>query len=487
MGRPYLCSLIAVACLASALADCRSQLTTDCGSATGTACVRCARSHQSDLTRAGCTVKEVGSLCGVSPGPSPPGPVPGRYDLKMVLLNNSDAENGPAVGGRCLDGSPAGYYYGAPLSTGGDTTKWSIFLKGGGACSTEQACKARAVMKKGLGSSTFWTEGEFGGGFTSNDSASNPDFYDGHRVYVPYCTGDVHSGTRTNATAETWGLWFDGHLNFARILDDLKAKRGLSDARHVLLGGSSAGGFGTFFNADYLAAQLPNAAVKAAPQAGWFVPGDPDAVPSSRGAPLNFTAKEVTHSSQLGSNAGAALWLSYANPPCAEAIGADNCGSVHNMYKYIETPLLVVENQYDTNQIFDTVGFCPKPAQYNRNTTLKALADDYIAYYGDLMRKSIAPQIQGHGQTKAKGKDGLFFPSCLGHGGFPDTKVQSVSDYVDLIGDWFFQRGKYSSHVVIDDCKMTDGLPCNPTCKALSHDELYQLEKGESELVTLTQ
>ena len=63
-----------------------------------------------------------------------------------------------------------------------------------------------------------------------------------------------------------------------------------------------------------------------------------------------------------------------------------------------------------------------------------------------------------------KGKDGLFFPSCLDHGGFGNMKVQSVSNYVDLIGDWYFQRGKYPSHVIIDDCKMTDGLPCNPTC-----------------------
>jgi len=130
------------------------------------------------------------------------------------------------------------------------------------------------------------------------------------------------------------------------------------------------------------------------------------------------------------------------------------------MYKYIETPLLVVMNQYDSNQIFDTVGFCPRP-----NAKNKAEVDDYVAYYGSLTRNSIEPQIKGHGQTKAKGKDGLFLPSCLAHGGFSGTTVQSVSNYVDLIGDWFFQRGKYPSHVIIDDCNMTAGLPCNAGCK----------------------
>ena len=73
--------------------------------------------------------------------------------------------------------------------------------------------------------------------------------------------------------------------------------------------------------------------------------------------------------------------------------------------------------------------------------------------------------IMHPGQKKAKGKDGLFFPSCLAHGGFADTALQQVSNYKDLIGDWFFQRGKFPSHVIIDDCNMTDGLPCNPTCK----------------------
>jgi hypothetical protein len=247
-----------------------------------------------------------------------------------------------------------------------------------------------------LGSSTFWKDGEFGGedgSFTSNSSEVNPDFYDGHRVYVPYCTGDVHSGTRASATAETWGLWFDGHLNFKRILDDLKTKYGLSDAKQVLLGGSSAGGFGTFFNADFLASEVPNATVKAVPQAGWFVPGDPNAVPAIQGSPLNFTAKEVTHSNQLVQSPSYALWQPYAHPACANDIGAEYCSSVHNLYKYVGTPLLVVENQYDTNQIFDSVGFCPHLSRTN-----KAEVDDYIAYYGSVMRSSIEPQVKGHGK-----------------------------------------------------------------------------------------
>jgi hypothetical protein len=151
--------------------------------------------------------------------------------------------------------------------------------------------------------------------------------------------------------AEFRDLWFDGHLNFVRIIADLKTKYGLGDAEHVLLGGSSAGGFGTFFNADFLASEVLNATVKAAPQAGWFVPGDPNAVPAAAGSPLNFTAKEVTHSNQLAPSPSAELWQGYAHPACAKDIGATHCGTVHNLYKYVETPLLVVENQVSSAQV----------------------------------------------------------------------------------------------------------------------------------------
>ena len=73
-------------------------------------------------------------------------------------------------------------------------------------------------------------------------------------------------------------------------------------------------------------------------------------------------------------------------------------------------------------------------------------------------------------ETKAKGKDGLFLPSCFAHPISEDVRLHaSASDpapvgYMKLVGDWFFERGELASHILVDDCKMTDGQPCNPTC-----------------------
>merc|ERR1712232_1032123 len=37
--------------------------------------------------------------------------------------------------------------------------------------------------------------------------------------------------------------------------------------------------------------------------------------------------------------------------------------------------------------------------------------------------------------------------------------------YDDILGDWFFGRGRMP-HILVDDCNMAPpGLPCNPECK----------------------
>ena len=330
-------------------------------------CLECARTHRRDLEEAKCTPAHIEHVCsgaGPSPGPGPsptppgPGPSPGSDLLTKILLDNSDPS---AVGGRCLDGSPAGYHYGeAKLDA---ANKWVIFVKGGGACGTEKTCTEFSKSLKG--SSKHWGPTINGDNVYSGDPNVNPDFYTWNRVRVAYCTGDCHSGQRTGPSADTWNFWFDGHLNFKRIITDLKEKHGLDNATHVLMSGNSAGGLGTFINVDYLASQLPSAKVfKAAPQAGWFFPGDPAATPKGAGLPRNFTAKEITHSSSsVDHSVTGSLYQGYVNPACLAAYPKAEqqfCGSVHNLYRYIATPLLVIENQYDTNQIYSSAGGAPK-------------------------------------------------------------------------------------------------------------------------------
>ena len=56
----------------------------------------------------------------------------------------------------------------------------------------------------------------------SDDAQVNPDFYHVHKVYVNYCSSDEFSGTQTEASAETFGFYFSGHLNLVNIFGDAR-------------------------------------------------------------------------------------------------------------------------------------------------------------------------------------------------------------------------------------------------------------------------
>lgn len=201
--------------------------------------------------------------------------------LKLTLLENTT---------HCLDGSPAGFYYSAP-SSGDGNNKWVIFFEGGGYCADQDSCMQRANTS--LGSSHYWTSTTIGKSGYSSSQTENPYFYDSNHVYIPYCTGDVHSGQISKATKDTFNLYFSGHLNVVSILNALinkdetlanansNVKNDLANAEYILISGSSAGGMGTFGNIDFIADYIRQRSgnnydivIKGAPIGGWFFPGN---------------------------------------------------------------------------------------------------------------------------------------------------------------------------------------------------------------------
>jgi hypothetical protein len=103
------------------------------------------------------------------------GAVSAGGDMDLSLLPSSLPS---AKGGRCLDGSMAGYYY-----RQGSADTFVIYLKGGGACYDEASCTGRA--KTDLGSSKSWSRAKLGGGLQSADCSENPAFCNATAVYLP--------------------------------------------------------------------------------------------------------------------------------------------------------------------------------------------------------------------------------------------------------------------------------------------------------------
>jgi len=161
----------------------------------------------------------------------------------------------------CGDGSPTGI--GVNLHPG--ASRLVIYLEGGGACWDYGNCFGIVTTSFHLGG---YDEGSFTSLFAEvyksllffdRDNEKNPTA-DAHYVFVPYCTGDVHSG---DAVVELEGLFpweketihFKGHHNMKRYLTRLAPT--FQDVDRVIMMGASAGGFGALLNWSAVKAAFP--------------------------------------------------------------------------------------------------------------------------------------------------------------------------------------------------------------------------------------
>lgn len=209
----------------------------------------------------------------------PPGPrtLPGYTNLAPELGEPLDGKGNdltPAApanwvwynidGAVCRDGSPTGFF----VHTG-TVKKLVIYLEGGGACSNGPFCNfnpknkdfvlagdGQVVIGTAAGTGPgrqqpgVYTDGSHtaaGAGIFDFSNAKNP-FKDWSEVYVPYCTGDVHFGTKKDGMVP--GLdepqQFVGYLNMKLFISRIVPT--FSDSQHVILTGASAGGFGAALN-----------------------------------------------------------------------------------------------------------------------------------------------------------------------------------------------------------------------------------------------
>jgi len=136
----------------------------------------------------------------------------------------------------CRDGSTTGI----AVSLRSDSPDVLIYLEGGGACFDTVSCAANS-------GNVQTQKGEKNKGIFDRSEPENP-LRDWNIVYVPYCTGDVHAGTRPSAVVPAFPgtQMFVGHLNIQAFLRRIVPT--FPHAERVLLTGISAGGFGASIN-----------------------------------------------------------------------------------------------------------------------------------------------------------------------------------------------------------------------------------------------
>merc|ERR1711862_1001070 len=264
------------------------------------------------------------------------------------------------------------------------------------------------------GSSRLWEESIKGDRLLDGNCDTNPDFCDATAVHIPYCTGDAHLGNNTEVSDDTWGFYFDGHANFAAIVEHLIEEFELGFARDVLLTGGSAGSVGAYFNVDWLASRLgPEVAVKGVPNAGWYNPGSlPGDLPSIF-APSDY-----------------------------DRFVADEKGnSFNDQIMLLEGAIL--PDRIKLKDLLSSeclAGFAPNDPDESEIDSVES----YIEMWGKATRASLQQILDNDTVTPKEHPDGLFSTSCLSHGTF-GTTIDGQS-WLPIVRDWFFDLGQKTQY-----------------------------------------
>lgn len=176
-------------------------------------------------------------------------------------------------GARCLDGSPAGVYV-AP----GDNSRVLIFFQEGGMCSgmslsdTLASCYDRAGTN--LGSSLKYPSSKNMDkwGILSELADTNPLFSEWTKVWVPYCDGGLHQGTRNRPISyKDKFLYFRGTNNTLETLRYLNETIQFFSADSIVVTGVSAGATATFIWSNHIYDQSVKKNVVSMPDSGVFI------------------------------------------------------------------------------------------------------------------------------------------------------------------------------------------------------------------------
>ncbi|HRJ01731.1 MAG TPA: pectin acetylesterase-family hydrolase [Hyphomonas sp.] len=156
----------------------------------------------------------------------------------------------------CANGTPYRFHV-----REGDADKVMIFLNGGGACWTGDHCSldTEPTPYTPFAEMDANNPALMGGVFNSSNPA-NP-FAGWTQVFVPYCTGDVHLGTKdvtyTTSAGGEITIHHRGKANVQSALDWVYANREAPSS--IFVGGGSAGAIASAYYAGVVADHYPQA------------------------------------------------------------------------------------------------------------------------------------------------------------------------------------------------------------------------------------
>lgn len=151
---------------------------------------------------------------------------------------------------RCARGGPFAFWI-----RKGDPGKLLVFFQGGGGCFDETTCQPGSVWFDDRVDAT--DDPDSADGILGLENSENP-FQDYSMVYIPSCTGDVHTGARVTRYGP-YRVHQKGFLNAQAALTRTFTE--LPSPETVLVTGCSAGSVGSAFHTDTILKRYPEARV----------------------------------------------------------------------------------------------------------------------------------------------------------------------------------------------------------------------------------
>jgi len=373
---------------------------------------------------------------------------------------------------RCLDSSPA-YYYFAPGSDPDKITTWLIYLPGKSWCYSPDSCFLMTFWEKDGGSSKKWPATLALDGLFSPDAAKNP-YAGANMAYLGYCSGDAFLGS-VNQTAA--GYNFQGRRILRAFFTHLVTIAGLgrpyrinnAAAPHkVLLVGGGAGGMGMLLNLDDVAGWLlelgvlpQNFVLRGLLDAGLSLPLTPPGVPAAA-SPLAAAGMAVAYLN---------ITDAQLSPACMAANSANvgACLFTSVRLAYTGTPVFVFQPLFDARVLHAGFGRVPPKTDLG----LSSAELDYAAALRLATLTALARVKGGAGGALApacvKGPVGMH-PTAWGVK-LSDPAAGDISSLRDALADWL-QGGNYTAGEVLADacteygcglrCRPNGGHPRNP-------------------------
>ncbi|XP_019259631.1 PREDICTED: pectin acetylesterase 8-like isoform X2 [Nicotiana attenuata] len=245
-------------------------------------------------------------------------------------------------------------------------------------------------------------------------------------------------------------LYYRGARIFRAIMNDL-SRKGMQTAENAILTGTSAGGLATILNCDKFKSLLPDdARVKCVADAAFFI---------------NAKTISGTYDIQDEYRRVVTLHGSVKNlpPSCTSIMEPSLCFFPRNVVPYVQTPLFIINSQYDSwqvNHIWVPKYLDPQHVWKNCNSHISNCT---------FSQRMI---IQGYGVEFLKAFLGLtpsftrgyFITSCYSHGEivwtnywFSPTSPRVLNKTIaKAVTDWYFNRAGFHQYI--------DPYPCARDC-----------------------